>query len=157
MERAGREQAVAYSITAGRNCSLSSSGRVLVFGVLFCVSLGISTGFALVGAWPVMPFAGLEMLVLYWAFRCVGRHAGDFDRIILCGDRLTVEKAQLDEVRRYEFNRYWAQVVLRADAEGRRCRLTLRSHGREVEFGAFLTDSERMALAHQLRKELGRF
>lgn len=157
MECTGREEAVVYSITARRNCSMSSSGRVFVFGVLFSVSLGISTGFALLGAWLIMPFAGLEMLVLYWAFRYMERHAGDFERITICGDRLTVECAQIDEVRRYEFNRYWAQIALRPDPEGRGCRLTLRSHGREVEFGTFLIDSERMALAHQLRKELGRF
>ena len=73
-----------YVYTARRNNSLSSSGRRLVFGFILVVSLGIAAGFSLIfGAWPIMPFAGLEMAVLYFAFRYIDRHAADYERITI--------------------------------------------------------------------------
>ena len=67
-----------YDYTARRNNSLSSIGRQFVFGFILTVSLGIAVAFSLVfGAWPIMPFAGIEMAVLYFAFRYIDRHADD--------------------------------------------------------------------------------
>lgn len=145
-----------YSLTAKRNSSLSSSGRHLVFGLILGVSLSISTGFALLGAWPIMPFAGLEMLVLYLAFRYLDRHAGDYERITISGDRLLVECLESGRTSRFEFNCCWAQVILKRDVAGSRCRLALRSHGKEVEIGQYLTDEQRISVARQLKSQLGR-
>jgi uncharacterized membrane protein len=81
MNVAGGEAAQCVYI-ARRNKSLSSSGRQLVFSFILAVSLGIAVGcFPLFGAWPIQPFDGLEMAVLYPAFRHMDRHAADFERI----------------------------------------------------------------------------
>ena len=68
-------QAAEFSLVARRNNSLSASGRCLVFAFVFAVSIGIACAFAMLGAWLILPFAGLEMLVLFLAFREIGRHA----------------------------------------------------------------------------------
>ena len=60
--------AAEYERVARRNNSLSSTGRIFVFAFLFVVSVGIAGAFALLGAWMILPFAGLEMLVLFLAF-----------------------------------------------------------------------------------------
>ena len=71
-----------FSLVARRNNSLGRGGRLGVFAFIFAVSVGIATAFAMIlGAWPILPFAGLEMLVLYLAFRYVDRHAADYERI----------------------------------------------------------------------------
>ncbi len=150
MQCAGAENAGAYTLTAKRNNSLSTSGRYLVFGFIFVVSFGISLAFAAFGAWPVLPFAGLEMLVLFLAFRYIDRRSDDYERLTLSGDKLLLERVERGKFRQFEFNRYWAQVV--CDAVG--SRLALRSHGREVEFGYYLTQEERLALARQLRGKI---
>jgi len=147
---ADAENAGAYTLIAKRNNSLSTPGRYLAFGFIFVVSFGISTGFALFGAWPVLPFAGLEMLVLFLAFHFIGRRSDDYERLTLNGDRLLLERMEHGKLGQFEFNRYWAQVV--CDAEG--SRLALRSHGREVEFGIYLTEEERLKLARQLREKI---
>ena len=77
--------AAEYVITAKRNCSLSSTGRLLFLLLMGVVSFGIALGFAMLGAWLVLPFAGLEMLLLSWAFYHVGCHAGDYERIRVQG------------------------------------------------------------------------
>lgn len=142
-----------YVYTARRNNSLSSSGRLLAFGFILTVSLGIAAAFSLVfGAWPIMPFAGLEMAVLYMAFRWIDRHAGDYERVTIRGSSVAVEVHEGKEVTRLELNRCWARVVCAPDGS----RLALRSHGREIELGRHLAEGERVEMARELARELRR-
>lgn len=142
-----------YVYTARRNNSLSSSGRRLVFGFIVTVSLGIAAAFALVfGAWPILPFAGIEMGVLYIAFRYMDRHAADYERITIRGDSVEIEVREGTVVRNHQLNRYWAHVV----CEGDGARLALRSHGHDVEVGRHLCDEERLEMARGLARELTR-
>lgn len=142
--------AAEFSLVARRNNSLTSTGRFLVFVAILAVSIGIAVAFAVFGAWLILPFAGLEMLLLLLAFRHVDRHAADYERIAIGGDRVKVEFFEAGRVRSCEFNRYWAQVA--ASGDGRR--LVLRSHGREVECGRLLTDEQRLSVARELAQEL---
>jgi uncharacterized membrane protein len=63
-----------------------------------------------------------------------------------------VEVQEGPHVTRLELNRYWAQVVCAADGS----RLTLRSHGREIEVGKHLCQDERADMARELARELRR-
>lgn len=140
-----------YVYTARRNNSLSASGRQLVFVFILFVSLGIATGFYVVfDAWPVLPYAAIEMIVLYFAFRYVDRHAGDYERITIAGGTVAIESHVGPHVTRLELNRYWAQVVCEADGS----RLALRSHGREIPVGRHLCEERRLGLARELKREL---
>ena len=154
MQLANARESVGFTLVARRNNSLSPNGRIAVLGSLFLLSFLISLAFALRGAWLILPFAGLEMFVLFLAFRCIARHAGDFESLSIQGDRVLIERWERGEVSRYEFNRYWAQVVLEAPGPGRRAVLALRSHGRQVEFGRHLTEEQRSALAGAIRDQL---
>ena len=146
-------EAAEYVYTARRNNSLSSSGRRLVFAFILTVSFGIAAAFSLVlGAWPILPFAGLEMAVLYVAFRYIDCHAADYERITIRGDSVAVEVRDGTDVARFELSRYWAQVV--CEHEG--ARLALRSHGREIEVGRHLCDEQRLEMARGLARELRR-
>jgi len=141
-----------YFLIAQSNNSLSRTDRRWVFRFIFATSICIAVAFAAFGAWPVLPFAGLEMAVLYGAFRYVDRHAADYECLEINGDRVRIEIREGTAVRRVELNRHWAQVVMR-DASGRP-RLALRSHGREVEFGRHLTNAERERVARELLRKL---
>src|SRR5262245_21234451 len=103
----GYSEATGYTLVARRNNSLSSTGRLVVYGFLFVVSVGIALAFAMLGAWPILPFAGLEMLVLFLAFRYVDRHAADYERIAIDRDRVEVEFCEAGTHRRHELNRLW--------------------------------------------------
>jgi uncharacterized membrane protein len=144
-------EAAEYVYTARRNNSLSSSGRLLVFGFILVVSVGIAAAFSvLLGAWPILPFAGLEMAVLYFAFRYMDTHAADFERITISGGRVAIEVRDGRQVRCMELSRYWANIVWAADGS----RVALRSHGREIEFGRHLCEEQRLEMARELRREL---
>ncbi len=49
-------------------------------------SLGIAALMATQGSWPVLPFAGLEMLVLGWALRVSLRNRHVIQRLAISGD-----------------------------------------------------------------------
>ena len=139
-----------YSLIAKRNCSLSTSGRHFVLALVSSVTFGIALIFTALGAWLILPFAGLEVLVLYLAFRYIERHACDYERISIAEDKLLLEFHEAGDVRRVELNCFWARIE--CDAQQR---LTVRSHGREIEFGRHLTGRQRIALARRLKKYLG--
>lgn len=143
-----------FSVTARRNVSLTASERRWVFSSLLALSLGISLAFAAFGAWPIAPFAGLEMAVLYLAFRELAKREGDYERIVIVGDTVTLETMRRACLRRFQCNRCWVQVMVRGGGGCGGSRVSLRSHGREVEFGAGLTEEKRLELARLLRKQL---
>jgi uncharacterized membrane protein len=68
--------AFASRLILKRNCSMSPAGLAMAFAALAAVTLAIGVGFALVGAWLVLPFAGLEVLMLGAAFFVYARRAG---------------------------------------------------------------------------------
>jgi uncharacterized membrane protein len=141
MDRVDSGRTAQFAVTARRNNSLSSSGRLFVFALIVLASLGIAVIFGLIfGAWPILPFAGLEVLGLHVAFRYIDRHAGDYERLAISGDRLQVEVMDGGKVSRFDCNRYW--------------RLALRSHGREFEIGRHLNEQQRLSVARRLEREL---
>jgi uncharacterized membrane protein len=144
-----------FSFVVRRNNSLPSEVRNLVPGTLAALAIAISIGFAAAGAWLVMPFAGLEIALVFLAFRHLGRHAGDYESIRVEGERVVIECVTAGRVRQFEFNRHWAQLVVREPRDVQGGRLALRAHGREVEFGAYLTGEQREMAVRRLRNHLG--
>lgn len=146
---------VDYRIIARPNSSLSPRGRIAVVALLASFSLAVAIGFSLIGAWLVLPFAGLELLAVAYAFYYINCHAGDYESITIEGDRLEVEKHSYKNTSQIVFQCYWARVLLR-DLPGGDKSLLLRSHGKEVEFGRhFMNNDQRLALAQQLKKRVG--
>ena len=145
---------VDYKIVARPNCSLTPSGRLIVVAALAVFSLSVAFGFALAGAWMVFPFAGLELLALAGAFYYTNCHAKDYESIAVEGDLLVIEQQHYKKSNRVVFNRYWVQVLLQKNA-GDEPRLWLRSHGKQIEVGRYLSEEQRMALAQQLKRRTG--
>ena len=65
--------AVAYSQTTTRNVSPSRAGRRLFLALIFLNTGILAMAWAIAGAWPILPFAGLELGLLAYAFHYVGK------------------------------------------------------------------------------------
>ena len=111
---------------------------------------------AIQGFWPILPFAGLEMIVLGWALKTsLGRR---FHRqtITVSDADVSVESRDRTYCSQVVFPRHWAQVKLRRPASRLHpSRLTIESHGRQCELGSFLTEAERRGLALRLQRLVG--
>jgi uncharacterized membrane protein len=143
-----------YCVTSRRNDSLGSRARWRVFAALCAGSLGLAVVFAAVGAWPVLPYSALEMAVLFAAFWSIGRHADDWERLRVDGDRVIVEHECAGVLSRHEFNRCWTRLEYERSAYGRAPRLALCSGGRRVTIGGDLALQQRERLAYELRRAL---
>jgi uncharacterized membrane protein len=139
-----------YSVLARRNNSLTPATRLLVFCAIALVCSGIAGAFALAGAPYVLPFAGVELAGLAFAFHWIERHAGDYERITLRSDVLEIEVGEAQRVERRTFNPQWALVS--CDGDG----LAVREQGRSFRFGRLMTRDERARVAQVLRKRTGR-
>lgn len=114
---------------------------------------GIASAFAALGYWLVLPFAGLEIGLLAWAFEAIRARESDYESVTIRGDTLILEWHDGKRSGRREMNRHWARVICHCRRSGR-CRVSLRSHGKETELGQFLSDEGRLALAKILRRQL---
>ena len=140
-----------YCVTIRPNWAFRADGRCAALAVLIPACSLVSFACLLAGAWPVVPFFVLAMVGLGCAFQCLRRHAGDFERLTLRQGRLLIEQRVPDRAQRFEFNSAWVQV-LESDSGNA---LLLRAHGRDIPFGALLTEEERAAIGSELRRRLG--
>ena len=108
------------------------------------VSFSIAIAFAMQGAWMILPFAGLEMLVLGCALYVVARRVYCWQTISIYHDHIEVVEHDPTRHRQQTFQRAWARVKLeQARINGHPPRLTIGSHGRAVEIGGYLADGEK--------------
>lgn len=149
--------AVPQCIVIAPNCSLSVKGALLFFCGTCFGSFTIAGIMMLLGYWPVLPFAGLEMIVLAWALKTSLERRHHFQTITVSEDDVLVESSTGVEHVRVVFPRHWAQVKLRRPSSRLYpSRLVIESHGRQFEVGDFLTEEERRGLAARLGRLIGR-
>jgi uncharacterized membrane protein len=130
--------------------SLPPAGFLALMAFVGLVSFGAGIAFALMGAWPVLGFFGLDVLIVYVAFRLNYRSGLLREKVELLPDALTVTRFHPSGKREeFSFNPYWVRVELLESRDGR-TDLKLRLHDRVVSFGRFLTDEERRDLATTL-------
>ncbi|MDO9364972.1 MAG: DUF2244 domain-containing protein [Methylotenera sp.] len=146
-----------YKMIAKPSNSLSPKGFVWLFtGIVLVVAI-IAIGMSQIGAWFVLPFAGLEVLAFAVAFYQVHVHYNDYESISLEGDNVVIEKHTNKSTEKITFQRYWVKVTLR-DMQNGTVSLFIGSHGKQVEFGQrFMDDMQRIELAKQLKVQLAKF
>jgi uncharacterized membrane protein len=136
--------------------SLPPRGFLVLMLLLGALSFAAGVSFVLIGAWPVFGYFGLDVLLIYLAFRASYRSARMHECVRLTEDTLTVERVgQRGDRRRWQFQPFWLRVVLEEHEETNR--LVLASHGREFVLGGFLAPQERRTLATALKDALMRW
>jgi uncharacterized membrane protein len=134
--------------------SLGPTGFLVLMAALGTASFITGMVFLLMGAWPVFGFFGLDVLIVYIAFRLNYRSGRLYEMLELTPARFTLTRMHPSgRQERFDCNPYWARVNLREWPDGR-TKLSIVSRGTELAFGAFLTDDERRDLASALRAAL---
>lgn len=137
--------------------SLPPRGFHLLMLWLWLFSVAVGTGFVLAGAWPVVGFFGLDVALVYLAFRVNYRAARRRETLRLGADAFTVERIGVyGERRLWRFQPFWLRVVLEERSD-RSNRLLVASHGESLVIADFLTPAARRELAATIRGALARW
>jgi uncharacterized membrane protein len=112
--------------------------------------------FVMLGAWPVCGFFGLDVLLVYWAFRANYRSARAYEEVTVTASELTVRKVNhRGGMREWTLNPLWVKLDRIVHEEFGIERLFLVSHGRRLSIAGFLGPEEKASFARALSNALG--
>jgi uncharacterized membrane protein len=152
MDDTREHEPAALDVTLRPYRSLSAAGFVILMAVIGLAGCATAVAFFLIGAWPVPGFIGLDVALIYLAFRVNYRRARAWERVTLTRATLTVERgAPGRETKSFTFQPYW----LRVEVDHAK-RLLIASHGKRFEIGAFLHPAERRKFGEALRAALAK-
>lgn len=134
--------------------SLPSAGFHALMLALGAISVAVGIGFVSIGAWPIFGFFGLDVALVYVAFRISYRSARQHETLRLSSDQFTVERVSIRGERRvWQFQPFWLRVILEERNDDSN-RLLVTSHGKSLVIGDFLPPPMRRELAGTLRHAL---
>jgi len=127
----------------------------MFFGSVALPTFGVAGVATALGFWPVLPFAGAEMLLLAWALHSNMQRRFEHETIDISDAEVIISYSH-GKPARVVFPRHWARVkIRRPNSPLHRSHLVIESHGRAYEVGKFLTEEERRQLAAALRLRIG--
>lgn len=131
--------------------SLNRTGFLAVMAFVSAVSFVTGIVFLMMGAWPVFGFFGLDVLVIWWAFKVNFRTARASEEIVVTASELRVRRvSHRGHVAEWVLNPLWVRLDLEADEEFGIERLYLVSRGRRLSVGSFLGPDEKASFAKAL-------
>ncbi len=135
--------------------SLSTTGFLVLMLCIGGVSFVSGMMFLLIGAWPVFGFLGLDLLLIYWAFRINYRAARAYEEVTVTASELTVRKVNpRGGVREWTLNPLWVRLDRVVHEEFGIERLFLVSRGRRLSIAGFLGPDEKASFANALSSAL---
>lgn len=135
--------------------SLSGRGLALLMGFLVVVSIGVSVPFYLLGAWPVLGFFGLDIALVYGAFRYHNATARAYERIVMSRIELLFRSVSWrGTVRESRFNPAWVRIERAEHPEFGTERVEIVQGKRRLEVASALGREERGAFADAFQKAL---
>jgi uncharacterized membrane protein len=149
------DQPTLFSALLTPHRSLNRTGFLVLMTFLSVVSFATGVAFLLMGAWPVFGFLGLDVLVIYWAFRVNFRRAAATEEITVTPSELRVRRvSHRGHVVEWVLNPLWVQLDQKVHAEFGIERLYLVSRGRRISIGNFLGADEKASFAKALMAAL---
>lgn len=136
--------------------SLGRTGFLLLMIAVGLISFAAGIVFLLMGAWPVLGFFGLDVLLVYWAFKASYRSAAAYEQVTVTATELKVRKvSHRGQVREWTLNPLWVRLDRQDDAEFGLGALSLVFRGRTLPIGSFLGPAEKESFAAALAAAIG--
>jgi uncharacterized membrane protein len=145
-----------FAATITPHRSLGSTGFLILMLCIGALSFGCGMLFLLLGAWPVFGFLGLDVLLIFVAFRANFRAARAYEEVTITASELRVRKvSHHGVVREWTLNPLWVQLDRIVHEEFGIERLFLVSRGRRLAVASFLSPDEKAGFARALAAALG--
>lgn len=155
-DNAGFAEPQIFSAIITPHRSLGSTGFLVLMLVIGGISFASGVLFLAIGAWPVFGFLGLDVLLVYWAFRINYRAARAYEEVIVTASELTVRKvSHQGRVRQWTLNPLWVRLDRIVHEEFGIERLFLVCRGRQLTIAGCLGPAEKASFARALSAALG--
>jgi uncharacterized membrane protein len=145
-----------FSAVVTPHRSLNRAGFLIVMAAVSAVSFVAGTVFLLMGAWPVFGFFGLDVLLVYWAFRANYRAAAAYEEVTVTPTELRVRKvSHRGRVSEWSFNPLWVRLERDRHDEFGLQGLFVVSRGRRLPIANVLSPQEKESFATALAEAIG--
>lgn len=151
-ERSASESEVQiFSARLTPHRSLNRTGFLALMMFLSAVSFATGIAFLMMGAWPVFGFFGLDVLVIWWAFKVNFRTARAREEIVVTPSELRVRRvSHRGQVAEWTFNPLWVRLDQEVDEEYGIEHLFLISRGHRLLIAGFLGPEEKSSFYNAL-------
>ena len=134
-----------YIISLSPNSSLVGIYRVIFLASITVVCGGIATIFYFFGAALILPFAGLELTLLFIAFYLSFRWSSKKEKIYISHEIVKIEKGINKAEYLWEEFRTFTSFQVKTNKD-KSIRMSFRSKGEDVFVGDFLNEDDKILL-----------
>jgi len=125
--------------------------KIFLFLVIF-FALCIGISFAVIGLWMILPFTGIEIIVLLLVMYRVARQCSRRQVIHLFARTIRVEQGIAQPQSVWESELFWTRLIIKKpDHVGHASKIILRGRHEQIEIGGFLSELEKKELINKLR------
>jgi len=139
-----------YLITLSPNSSLIGISRVIFLASISFICGGIAVVFYFYGAYLILPFAGIEIAILFIAFYLSFKWSSRKEIIYLSQEIVKIEKGINKAEYLWEEFRTFTSFQITKDTN-KLLRLSFRSKGDDVIVGDFLNEDDKNILINEVR------
>tara|TARA_B100000965_G_scaffold55446_1_gene41914 strand:- start:120 stop:611 length:492 start_codon:yes stop_codon:yes gene_type:complete len=133
------------------NYSLRGWGRVFFLGSIAFICLAIGVFFLFMGASLILPFAGLEVIIVLTCFYISFRWSQQKEFIYISNEKIKLEKGRLIKEKSWEEFRSFAVLEVETDKHNSR-KFCFQSKGKRFYFGSFLNEEDKLILKNELTR-----
>ena len=134
------------------NNSASWQFNMMIVSSLAFIAFCISTYFAFQGLWLIFPFAGLEVGFLFFCLYLRMHENLNTEIITFDDSTVVIERGRYQAEKTWQYHRMWAKIfVKKPERRGHPKKVFIRSHGNELELGAFLNKRDKEILIKDLK------
>ncbi len=135
--------------------SLSPKGFLILMGVTGAICFFSGLMFLSLGAWPIFGFFGLDVALVWWAFRSNYRTARAYEEVMISATQILIRKVShrgaVEEIR---FNPFWVKLEINREEDEGVTKITLNARGKRTLIGGFLNPDDRTSFASALQSAL---
>ena len=145
-----KDNSLNYIISLTPNSSLVGVSRIIFMGGIAFICLSIATIFYFFGAYLILPFAGIEVTILFIAFYLSFRWSSRKEIIFISNEIVKIEKGINKADYLWEEFRTFTSFQVSKGTD-KTIRLSFRSKGNDVVVGDFLNEEDKKILINEVR------
>jgi len=137
-----------FAATLTPNRSLSRRGFRIVVALAVVLASVPGMIFFSLGAWPIVSFIGLDVLLIWWALSASMKRGRRYEQVTLWPDQLELRQVSgRGKEQLLRFNPFLVKLVIDRDINERTTALHLRTAESDTEIGAFLNPDDKASFA----------